>query len=127
MAGKPSVRGSARVFYVLDKLSKTFLADIVLDLIQAEIGDGASDEAIFERLQPVVDTLARLRGEGPKDLAGLARRGDAYEARYLERERQRKESLASTIETQNRLSEKIKEINRENDKLPYTHPDLRQG
>lgn len=83
MAGKRVVRGSAIVAYALDQLSKNALADIVLDLVQGEIGDGASDEAIFERLQPAVDTVTRLRGDKPVNLAGVSRRLARHEARYL--------------------------------------------
>lgn len=85
MAGKPITRGSRRVAYALDALSKNTLADLLLDMVQAEIGDGADDESIVAAIQPRLETVARLRGDRPVSLTGLLKRYDDTEARYLTR------------------------------------------
>jgi hypothetical protein len=84
MAGKPITRGSGRLAYAVDALSKNMLADIILDRVQAEIGEDASDEAIAAHLQPWVDTVARLRGDKTVNLQGMLARLDRNNARYLE-------------------------------------------
>ena len=83
MAGKPITRASARAARVIDHLSKHALADLVFDFVQGEIGDGAADETIFASLQPRLDIIARLRGDRPVNLAGLAKRQDR---KYLARD-----------------------------------------
>ena len=83
MAGKAVTRGSRRVARVLDDLSKNTLADLVLDFVQGDIGDGADDEAILTALQPRVDAIAAMRGDRPIDLLRRLCQFDASERRYL--------------------------------------------
>jgi hypothetical protein len=70
MAGKPITRGSRRVAYAIDGLSKNAMADIILDRVAAEIGEGATDAEVIAHLQPWIDTILRLRGDKPLNLTG---------------------------------------------------------
>ena len=84
MAGKPIARASRAVARVIDSLSKNTLADLLLDRIQGEIGDGADDVDILENLQPTLDTVARL-GDKPVNLMGLLKRFADSDEAYLKR------------------------------------------
>ena len=81
MAGKPITRASRAVARVIDSLSKNTIADLLLDRIQGEIGDGAADEDVLTRLQPSLDTVARIRGDKPVNLIGLLKRFAGAEQR----------------------------------------------
>ena len=83
MAGKPITRASRAVARVIDSLSKNTIADLLLDRIQGEIGDGAADEEILTNLQPTLDTIAHLRGDKPVNLIGLLKRYATSDQRYL--------------------------------------------
>lgn len=85
MAGKPITRGSRRVAYAVDHLSKNTLADILLDRIAAEIGEEATDEEVLAHLQGWLDTIQRLRGDKPTNLAALLGRIDRADAAYQKR------------------------------------------
>lgn len=118
MAGKPITRGSGRVGYAIDQLSKNTLADIILDRIAAEIGEDATDEQVLAHLQPWLDTIQRLRADKPVNLIGLLGRLDRAEAAFRERLKREQEQRAIDIETGQRLKEKIDEINRDKLKEP---------
>lgn len=119
MAGKPITRGSGRVAYAIDQLSKNTLADILLDRIAAEIGETATDEEVLAHLQPWLDTIQRLRGDKAVNLVGLLGRLDRSDARYREREERDRERRAQDAERNKVVAEKIAEINREKLKEPY--------
>lgn len=84
MAGKAVTRGSARVAYALDRLSKNALIDVVLDLVQAEVGEDATDEQLLARIQSTVDTILRLRSDRPVNLQKAAELWDKSAAKYRE-------------------------------------------
>lgn len=127
MAGKPITRASRAVARVIDSLSKNTIADLLLDRIQGEIGDGAGDEEILANLQPTLDTVARLRGDKPVNLIGLLDRLAKSEQRYLADVQSRKDrglllayprSATSLSEKEIQLAEKVMELN---DERPTTH------
>lgn len=82
MAGKAIVRGNRRVAYVIDKLSKNTLADIILDRIRAEIGDEATDEQIIDVLQRWLSPMARMRGDKILCLSAVLGTFDRINAAY---------------------------------------------
>ncbi len=126
MAGKPITRSSGRVAYAIDRLSKNALADIILDRVAAEIGEDASEEQVLARLQGWIDTVLRLRGDKPVSLTGALKRLERTEAAYLERQRQEREKATARAGQEQRMKERIDEINREKAKEVYVHPDLRR-
>jgi alpha-L-fucosidase len=89
---KPITRGSRRVAHVVSALSKNALADMLLDRVAAELGEGAGDERVLEHLQRWLDATQRRRGDRAVDLAGIARRLDKAEAHYLEQRAKAAES-----------------------------------
>jgi cupin superfamily acireductone dioxygenase involved in methionine salvage len=123
MTVKPITQGSGRVAYAIDRLSKNTLADIVLDRVHAEIGEGASDEQIMAHLQGWLETIARVRGDKAPDLVGLLTRPDRAEAKRHERQQQAQERAAAVDAQQRRLCEQIDEINRQKLKMPIRGGD----
>jgi hypothetical protein len=65
------------------------MADILLDRIALEVGEGASDEEVLAAVQKWLDPVQLLRG-GKIDLVALLARQDHYEAEYLARKAKEK-------------------------------------
>jgi hypothetical protein len=100
-------------------LSKNALADLVLDFIQGEIGDGATDEEILAHLQPRLETIARLRGDKAPNLCRLLSGLDAKQAQYLATEEKKKADRTAQAAQEKALVEKIDQINKERLKTHY--------
>lgn len=83
MAGKSTVICSRRLHYAMDKLSKNFLIDLVIDGIIAEIGEGVSDEQIADALQSRLETISLHRKDRVVSLRSELARLDKINEGYL--------------------------------------------
>jgi hypothetical protein len=68
MAGKAPVLASRQLHFAMDKLSKNFLIDLVVDRVRAEIGENADDETIARTVQAWIRPVGRMREQGTPDL-----------------------------------------------------------
>ena len=85
MAGKAVTRGTARMAYALDALSKNARADVLLERAQAELGEEATDDQLAALMQTWLDPVLRLRGDKSVNLATWAARFDRYQDDYRRR------------------------------------------
>lgn len=120
MAGKPITRGSGRVAYALDRLTKNTLADVVIDRVLAEVGEDATDEEILHVVQNWLRPVQALRGDRPVILLDELKRLERSEAKYLERQLQERERVARENAEARKLADMVAEVNRERAKRPYT-------
>lgn len=69
MQGKPPVLLSYPLTAAVDKLSKAFLMDMVVDRVRAEIGEDATDDQVLTKINDWVRPVRAVRNEKPIVLA----------------------------------------------------------
>ena len=82
---KPMIRCSRAVAYAVESLSKTLIADVLINRVYAELGyDGITDDAILAKLQTWFKPVAILRGDKMPSLKRRKMYFDKTEKKYLD-------------------------------------------
>jgi len=119
VAGKLPVLSSSQLAYALDQMSKNALADIVVDMARASVGENAPEDDVIAFIQSHASAVQRLRGDKPLSLAAAIKKHETYRQHYINKTGPFEQVCKTNTAEENELVRKAAEYNKEKLGRPY--------